>query len=457
VFSQFNLHERLLKAVTELKFQEPTPVQVAAIPPAMEGKDIRAIAQTGSGKTASFVLPVLDRLMDDVRPGTRTRVLILLPTRELAQQTLQQVKAFARYTFLKAQLITGGEDFKVQAAEIRKIPDVLIGTPGRLIEHLGSNTLPLDDIEVLVLDEADRMLDMGFAEDVERLASACTRRKQTLMYSATQGAMALRTLMDNLLTDPVNLKLNTIDEMGDSTRHQVITSDHDAHKDAQARWLLENQTYNKAIIFTNTRAHADRLYGHLVAAGYKVVVLHGEKDHKVRKQTMEGFRQGSGKVLVATDLAARGLDIEGLDLVINFDMPRSGSEYVHRVGRTGRAGEQGLAISLISHNDWNLMCSIERYLKQHFERRNVPGMKAKYQGPKPGAAGRKKKRQKKIQKGTGASKGKTVGKSVGKSPSKPASKRAPSKSPRGSAVGAGGAEVSRDGFAPIRKKPAKPS
>ncbi len=464
VFSQFHLHERLLKAVTELNFLEPTSVQVAAIPPAMEGRDIRAIAQTGSGKTASFLLPVLDRLMDDVRPGTRIRVLILLPTRELAQQTLQQVEAFARFTFLKAQLITGGEDFKVQAAGLRKIPDVLIGTPGRLIEHLDSNTLPLDDIEVLVLDEADRMLDMGFAEDVERLATACTQRRQTLMYSATQGAAALRKLMDQLLTEPVNLKLNTIDEMGDSTRHQVITSDHDAHKDAQVRWLLENETYSKAIIFTNTRVHADRLYGHLVAEGYKAAVLHGEKDHKIRKQTMERFRQGGGKVLVATDLAARGLDIEGLDLVINFDMPRSGSEYVHRVGRTGRAGDEGLAISLISHNDWNLMCSIERYLKQHFERRNVPGMKAKYQGPKPGSAGKKKKIQKKLQKKGGGVKGSQKAKPAAKRGSASAApangspaRGGPTKAIKGTASGAGSTESSRDGFAPIRKKTNKPS
>ena len=441
LFDQFALHERLLKAVAELKFVEPTPVQVAAIPPALEGRDLRVIAQTGSGKTAAFVLPMLHRLIRDAQPRTDVRALILLPTRELAQQTLKEVERFAQFTFLKAALVTGGEDFKVQAAVLRKVPDVLIGTPGRLIEHLNSGTLVLRDVEIVVLDEADRMLDMGFAEDVQRLVDECAKRQQTLLFSATSGGAGLREMVGKVLRDPLHLQLNRVSELNEAPRQQIITADDPAHKERLVHWLLANETYQKAVIFTNTRAQADRLYGHLVASDVKAFVLHGEKDQKERKLAIERLKQGGVKVLVATDVAARGLDIEGMDLVINFDMPRSGDEYVHRIGRTGRAGAEGLAISLICHTDWNLMSSIERYLKQRFERRVVKGLKGSYQGPKNlkasgKAAGTKKK---KLDKKKGVEK-----------KAKPAGKR-----PNGAKREAPSPVVSQDGLAPLkRKKPA---
>ena len=435
MFDQFALHERLLKAVAELKFVEPTAVQVAAIPPALEGRDLRVTAQTGSGKTAAFVLPMLNRLIRDAQPRTDVRALILLPTRELAQQTLKEVERFARFTFLKAGLITGGEDFKVQAAMLRKIPDVLIGTPGRLIEHLEAGNLVLGDVEIVVLDEADRMLDMGFAEDVQRLVDQCPRRQQTLLFSATSGGAGLREMVTKVLREPLHLQLNRVSKLNEATRQQIITTDDVAHKERLVHWLLANETYQKAVIFTNTRAQADRLYGHLVASDVKVFVLHGEKDQKERKLAIERLKQGGVKVLVATDVAARGLDIEGMDLVINFDMPRSGDEYVHRIGRTGRAGGEGLAISLIGHTEWNLMSSIERYLKQRFERRVIKGLKGHYQGPKNlkasgKAAGTKKKKVDK-KKGTTEKK------------ARPAAKRP---KPAPSAV------VNVDGTAPLRRK-----
>ncbi|MFZ6045615.1 DEAD/DEAH box helicase [Pseudomonas sp. CR3202] len=441
MFSQFALHERLLKAVAELKFVEPTPVQVAAIPPALEGRDLRVTAQTGSGKTAAFVLPLLNRLIGEAKPRERIRSLILLPTRELAQQTLKEVERFSQFTFIKSGIVTGGEDFKVQAAMLRKLPDVLVATPGRLIEHLNAGTVDLREVEVLVLDEADRMLDMGFAEDMQRITELCANREQTLLFSATTGGAALREVSANVLRDPLHLRLNSVDQLNESTRQQIITADHPEHKEELARWLLANETYQKAIIFTNTRAQADRLYGHLVAGGYKAFVLHGDKDQKDRKLAIERVKQGGTKVLVATDVAARGLDIEGLDLVINFDMPRSGDEYVHRVGRTGRAGGEGLAISLICHNDWNLMSSIERYLKQSFERRVIKELKGTYSGPKKVKASGK---------AAGAKKKKTEKKGDKKAPAKAAApKRKPSKPREESRV------VSNDGMAPLkRKKPA---
>lgn len=420
MFAQFALHERLLKAVAELKFTEPTPVQLAAIPPALEGRDLRVVAQTGSGKTAAFVLPLLNRLMGPAQPRADIRALILLPTRELAQQTLKEVERFAQFTFIKAALVTGGEDFKVQAAVMRKCPDILIGTPGRLIEHLDAGNLRLGAVEVLVLDEADRMLDMGFAEAMQRLTAECAARQQTLLFSATSGGNAMREVVGQVLRDPLLLQLNRVSELNENVVQQIITADDPAHKERLVHWLLGNESFQKAIIFTNTRVAADRLYGHLVAAGVKAFVLHGDKDQKERKLAIERVKQGGIKVLVATDVAARGLDIEGLDLVINFDMPRSGDEYVHRIGRTGRAGAGGMAVSLICHTDWNLMSSIERYLKQRFERRVIKELKGSYQGPKnvkasgKAAGSKKKKADKKDAKGKLAAKRKSAPRPAGK-------------------------------------------
>ncbi|MDG9922682.1 MULTISPECIES: DEAD/DEAH box helicase [unclassified Pseudomonas] len=446
MFSQFALHERLLKAVAELNFTEPTPVQLAAIPPALQGRDLRVTAQTGSGKTAAFLLPLLNRLLGDANSKQRTdvRSLILLPTRELAQQIVKEVERFSQFTFLKSALVTGGEDFKEQAAILRRQPDLLIATPGRLMEHLNAGSLKLNGVEVLVLDEADRMLDMGFAEDIERITAECANRQQTLLFSATGGGKVLREMIAKVLREPVHLKLNSVDQLGETTVQQIITADDPGHKERLVHWLLSNETYRKAIVFTNTRVQADRLYGHLVAADYKAFVLHGDKDQKDRKLAMDRLKQGGSKVLVATDVAARGLDIEGLDLVINFDMPRSGDEYVHRIGRTGRAGAEGLAVSLICHNDWNLMSSIERYLKQRFERRVIKELKGSYQGPKNVKASGK---------AVGVKKKKTDKKDGSKksAANKPAAAKRRSNAPKA----APSSLVSQDGMAPLkRKKPA---
>lgn len=435
MFTAFALHERLLKALAELNLTEPTPVQQAAIPLVLAGKDVRATARTGSGKTAAFLLPTLQRLLENPTKDTDVRVLILLPTRELARQTLAEVERFARYTFLKATLVTGGEDFKVQAAQLRKVPDILIGTPGRLLEHLEAGHLVLRDVTTLVLDEADRMLDMGLGESVLRLVAECPAERQTLLFSATTGGAALREVALKVLKEPQHLMLNSVSELSEQLRQEIITADDPAHKEELVFWLLAHETYQRAIIFTNTRVQADRLYGHLVARDLKAFVLHGEKDQKDRKQALERFRQGSSKVLVATDVAARGLDIDGLDLVINFDMPHSGDEYVHRVGRTGRAGAEGLAISLICHNDWNLMSSIERYLKQRFEQRLIPGLKGHYRGPKNLKASGKAVGSKKKKPDT---KKASTGKSVAKKtrPAKPL--------------------ASQDGMAPLKRRKPTP-
>lgn len=432
MFTDYNLHERLLKALDENGFTEPTPVQQQAIPVVLSGQDLRATAQTGSGKTAAFVLPVLHQLLEEPQGTPTTRVLVLVPTRELARQILAEVQRFARYTFLESAMVIGGEGFREQAALLRKVPDILVATPGRLLEHIQAGSLPAGEVRWLILDEADRMLDMGFAEDMQAIIEACGNRRQTLLFSATTGGRALREITQSVLRNPAHLMLNPVSQLSETTRQQVITAESDAHKEKQLVWLLANESYRKVMVFTNTRALADQLYGRLRAQDYRVFVLHGEKDQQERRQALERFSQGSERVLIATDVAARGLDIEGVDLVINYDMPRSGDEYVHRIGRTGRAGEDGLAVSLITHLDWNLMSSIQRYLKQEFEKRVLPGLKGNYHGPKKVKAS-----------------GKAAGSKKKKAAAKPAkAAKKPARKPAARRV-----VVSGDGHAPLRRKP----
>jgi superfamily II DNA/RNA helicase len=297
-----------------------------------------------------------------------------------------------------------------------------------------------------VLDEADRMLDMGFADDVQRLVAECVNRQQTMLFSATTGGSTLRDMVAKVLNNPEHLQVNNVSDLNATTRQQIITADHNVHKEQILNWLLANETYQKAIVFTNTRAAADRIYGRLVAQDYKAFVLHGEKDQKDRKLAIDRLKQGGVKILVATDVAARGLDVDGLDMVINFDMPRSGDEYVHRIGRTGRAGNDGLAISLICHGDWNLMSSIERYLKQSFERRTIKEVKGTYTGPKKVKASGK---------AVGVKKKKVDGKGdKKKAGAKSPTKRKIANRPKTDNLSL----VSKDGMAPLkRRKPEAPA
>jgi ATP-dependent RNA helicase SrmB len=384
LFTELNLHERLLKALDALSFSTPTPVQQATIPAAQEGKDLYVIAQTGSGKTAAYVLPILHALLEDSSAATAPRALILSPTRELARQIMQDIQQLAKFTFLKAELIIGGEDFKVQAAKLRKNPDIVIATPGRALEHLAAGVnLDLSAIRTLVIDEADRMLDMGFSEDVIKIAESCRAERQTMLFSATKGSQGLQRVARSVLREPVWLEVDSVRDDTPAIKQQVIACDDNPHKEALLKWVLQHDSQGKAIVFTNTRVMADRLNGVLRAnEAFRVYVLHGEKDQKDRKLAIERFKQGPAGVLVATDVAARGLDISELDLVVNFDMPRSGDDYLHRVGRTGRAGAEGLAISLVAPHEWNLMSSIERYLRRQFERRTVKELEGSFKGPK---------------------------------------------------------------------------
>ncbi|MBV0932599.1 DEAD/DEAH box helicase [Marinobacterium weihaiense] len=391
------LHDRLLKAIDQLGFTQPTPVQQAALPPAMEGHDLMVGAETGSGKTLAFVVPMLQHFLDRPAPNIGTRGLILTPTRELAEQVCEAVKSMAAFTRIGCMTVCGGTGFKEQAAEIRRNPEILVATPGRLAEHLERRTLDFDDLEFLVLDEADRMLDMGFRDEVMAIVDICRPERQSMVFSATLTHPGVRALLPQVLNEPKELLLNTPQNAQERIRQQIILADDDKHKERLVEWLLAHEQYDKAIIFTNTRDKAQWLAKSLQRQNRRSGVLHGEMSQDERKHVMGLMRSGKINILVATDVAARGLDIDGLDLVINFDMARKGDEHLHRVGRTGRQEREGLAICLIAHNEWNLMASIERYLRLEFERRTLKGVEGSYKGPRKvkasgKAAGNKKRK-----------------------------------------------------------------
>ncbi len=398
MFTDFSLDPSLLKAVDALGFTAPTPVQQQAIPLALEGKDLLVNAATGSGKTAAFLLPLLQGLLTRKGPKEGTRALVLVPTRELAKQIGKDAERLAQFTGLKVGVITGGQEFKVQRALLRRDPELLVATPGRTLELVKEGSTLFSHLEVLVLDEADRLFEMGFVDDVLAIVASCAQERQTLLLSATLPAGVRR--LSQVLRAPTRVMLdNAREQAHESIRQQYILADDNKHKERLLLWLLQNETYARALVFANTRDMATHLSGvmryHDQAAGY----LHGEIKQDVRTSTINAFREGKLKVLLASDVASRGLDVKGVDLVVNFDMARKGDDYVHRIGRTGRAGEQGLAVSLIAPNEWNLKASIERYLNLRLESRKIKECPGTYKGPKKlkasGKAATTSKRKKK--------------------------------------------------------------
>jgi len=397
-FSDLSLDERLLTASRKLGFERPTPTQMQTIPLALEHKDLLVSAETGSGKTAAFLLPVLHHLLTIPASHAGTRALVLVPTRELARQIFQQCRRLCEFCDLQAGLITGGDDFKQQQKTIRKNPEVIIATPGRLLELLEQDTPDFNDLEVLVLDEADRMLDMGFSHEVLTIVEHCNTQRQTLLLSATLAHQGVTKIARQVLKKPEVIALNSLHDEHGKIEQQIVLADDNEHKQKLLAWLLLNETYDKALVFTNTKIQADSLRGPLRGQKLRVGVLHGDLDQKDRNRVLELYTQGEINILIATDVAARGLDIEGIDLVINFDMPRTGIDYIHRIGRTGRADELGLAIALVKNTEWNLMAGIERFLKQKFKRRTIKEMEGRYKGPKKfkasgKAAGSKNKKE----------------------------------------------------------------
>ncbi|MEI6268544.1 MAG: DEAD/DEAH box helicase [Methylococcaceae bacterium] len=381
-FSSLSLAAPLLRAVKKLGFEQPTPVQQQAIPLALVHKDLLVSAETGSGKTAAFLLPTLHHLLtlSSSKPGTRA--LILAPTRELAQQIFKQCQQLIEFTDLTVGIITGGDDFRLQQNMLRRNTELVIATPGRVLELMEQEIPNFSNLEILILDEADRMLDMGFSEDVLTITKSCNTDRQTLLFSATLTHFGVIKMADKILKDHKVVALNTLHDGHRNIEQQIVVADDNDHKQKLLAWLLLNETYDKALVFTNSRIQADLLRGPLRGQKLRVGVLHGEMDQKDRNRMMQLFREGEVKVVVATDLAARGLDIKGINLVINFDVPRNGINYIHRIGRTGRVDELGLTIALVKSTEWNLMSGIERFLKQKFKRRTIKELEGKYKGPK---------------------------------------------------------------------------
>ncbi len=400
MFETLKLDRRLGLGLAGLGYSEPTPVQEQVVPAALSGADLRISAETGSGKTLAYLLPLAQRILAQELPREAGALaLVLVPTRELARQVVKQARELLAKSPLRVQAITGGADFKYQRSVLRGNPEIIVATPGRLLEHCERGSADLTSLQTLVLDEADRMLDLGFRDEVLKIAAFCPPGRQVLMLSATLKYRGLGDISRRLMTAPQSIAVGRVRAPHSSISHQVILADSQAHKDSLLAALLQRGDYGRVLVFGNKRTTAERLAGLLRDAGFRGGCLHGELSTEERKHVMTQFRDGRIGVLCASDVAARGLDIPDIDLVVNYDLPRSGDDYLHRTGRTGRAGATGLAVSLVGAAEWNLMISIQRYLGLAFERLALPGLKARYQGPKKikgsgKAAGSKKKRAK---------------------------------------------------------------
>ncbi len=361
-FDQLQLDARILTAVTESGYTHPTPVQAQAIPALLSGADLMVSSRTGSGKTAAFMLPGLHRLATQPSPGRGPRMLVLSPTRELATQITDAAKKYGQHLKqIRTVAILGGMPYPVQNRMLAKPYEILVATPGRLIDQMSSGRVDLSRVEMLVLDEADRMLDMGFIDDVRRIAAATPATRQTLLFSATLDKEILR-LSRDLLRTPVRIEATSQEASHENIDQRLHYVDNLAHKNRLLAHLLKvGGEVHQAIVFTATKRDADTLASDLNGLGHAAAALHGDMHQGARTRTLEGLRRGRVRVLVATYVAARGIDVPGITHVINYDLPKMAEDYVHRIGRTGRAGNKGIAISLASGRDFQQLQRIERF------------------------------------------------------------------------------------------------
>jgi len=368
-FAGLGLAEPLLRAVAAAGYTTPTPIQAKAIPLVLAGGDLLGAAQTGTGKTAGFVLPILHRLHTTQAAGTRPgrpRCLVLTPTRELAAQVEESVRTYGRYVAVKSMVMYGGVGMQPQLDQLRRRVDLLVATPGRLLDHAGQKTLDLSGIEILVLDEGDRMLDMGFIHDIKRILALLPRKRQSLLFSATFSD-EVRALANQLLDQPGCVEVaprNTASELVQQAVHLVAKND---KRDLLSHLIRENN-WQQVLVFTRTKHGANRLAEKLEKDGIAAAAIHGNKSQSARTRALSEFKNGRVPVLVATDIAARGLDIEELPHVINFELPNVAEDYVHWIGRTGRAGSTGTAISLVDPEEIQLLRAIEKLIKRSIER-----------------------------------------------------------------------------------------
>ncbi|AGH81636.1 ATP-dependent RNA helicase [Psychromonas sp. CNPT3] len=380
-FTELGLIQPLLARLTELEYQQPTPIQAQAIPSILRGHDLIAGANTGSGKTATFALPLLQHIFEQQQAqknvsnsrekGNYVTSLILVPTRELAKQVADSIKSYAVHFngAIKTVAVFGGVSANTQMLALRGGTDILVATPGRLLDLISSNAIKLDRVQCLVLDEADRMLSLGFTDELSALLALLPKKKQTLLFSATFPEQ-VQALTQELLNEPVEIQLQSADA---STLVQRVFTVNKGQKTALLAHLIKHHQWRQALIFVNAKRNCDHLAEKLSKRGITAEVFHGAKGQGARDRVLESFKAGEINVLIATDIAARGLDIEKLPVVINFDLPRSPSDYMHRIGRSGRAGEVGLALSLIDHEDYHHFKIIEKKNKIRLEREQVAG------------------------------------------------------------------------------------
>jgi ATP-dependent RNA helicase RhlE len=367
-FSNYPLHPSLLRAIEELGFTQPTPVQEHAIPEALNGRDIRACAQTGSGKTIAFVLPTLHKLLTNPPVG-KPSVLILVPTRELAVQVDEVVGQIGKFTNIQCTSIVGGANFDKQLKQIKAGAQIIAATPGRLLDHMERKTFNLRNLNTLVLDEADRMLDMGFLPDLRRIMSACPQDKQTMLFSATFPP-EIQALVNTFLKDPAVVDLSP--SLPSSNVAQMIYPVSRSQKEALLQAILENGSISSALIFCRTKHGADHLVNVLRRMGKSIDVIHSNRSQTERYAAIEGFRLRKFQILVATDIASRGIDIKDISHVINFDVPQHPEDYVHRIGRTGRAEASGDAFTIVSPDEEPYVKRIERFINKTLPRGVIP-------------------------------------------------------------------------------------
>ena len=371
-FASLGLSAPIVKAVVEQGYDTPSPIQAQAIPAVLDGKDIMAAAQTGTGKTAGFTLPLLELLSNGERAhANQVRALVLTPTRELAAQVADSVATYGQYLPLRSSVVFGGVKINPQMMKLRQGADVLVATPGRLLDLYNQNAVKFKQLEVLVLDEADRMLDMGFIHDIRKIIALLPKQRQNLMFSATFSD-AIRKLAKSIVNNPVEISVNPRNTTVESVEQLIYPVDKNK-KSALLTQLIHDNQWQQVLVFSRTKHGANKLTRQLEARGIKAAAIHGNKSQGARTRALANFKRGAIQALVATDIAARGLDIEQLPQVVNFDLPNVPEDYVHRIGRTGRAGAAGQAVSLVCADEFKLLSDIERLTRQLITRKQIEG------------------------------------------------------------------------------------
>ncbi|MEE9351001.1 MAG: DEAD/DEAH box helicase [Thiotrichaceae bacterium] len=428
-FDSLGLSAPILQAVAENGYTTPSPIQMQAIPAVIAGKDVMAAAQTGTGKTAGFTLPLLERLSKGPKAkGNQARALIITPTRELAAQIDASVVTYGKHLSLKSTVVFGGVKINPQMMRLRKGVDILVATPGRLIDLYNKNAVRFDQLEVLILDEADRMLDMGFIHDIRKILAVLPKKRQNLMFSATFSD-DIRKLAKGMINNPVEISVSPRNTTAENVKQWICPVDK-AQKPALLIHLIKTEEWQQVLVFSRTKHGANRLTKQLENKGITAAAIHGNKSQGARTKALASFKKGAVRVLVATDIAARGIDIDQLPQVVNFDLPNVAEDYVHRIGRTGRAGSNGQAVSLVSADEVAELADIEHLIKQLLERRLIDGFEPDHDVPATNLD-RKPKKPKKPKQNNQQKSGRSGGNNNGKSGQRSSKKNKPWKKAEG--------------------------